>query len=165
LSEIAPWETWEWHVPPGTTAETLAEQADRETAAMLTVVRSLPSDVLERPATFDKWSAHDVVAHCVVWAEICRRVLDEIGDGSIDLVDYRDLPVGEETGDELNERQVEDLRGIAVAELVARLDAAGHGTADVLRRSDADPPAELVLLTVGDHLAEHAKDLRGLLDG
>ncbi|HEX7247592.1 MAG TPA: maleylpyruvate isomerase N-terminal domain-containing protein [Actinomycetota bacterium] len=164
MNELAPWDTWEWDVPPGTTAETLAEQAERETTVMLAAARSLPLDVLERPGAFDKWSGRDVVAHCVAWAEICCRILGQLADGSIDLHEYRELPVGDETGDALNERQVEELRSVPIAELFARLDDAGRGVAGALRGSDVDPPAELVLLTVGDHLAEHAKDLRGLLD-
>ena len=162
IDGVAPWDTWEWAVPPGTTGTTLAEQTVRESAALQAAVRSLSTIALDRPATFDRWSAHDVVAHCVAWAEICERVLQELSDGTIDLADYRELPVGEETGDELNERQVEQLRGVSVDMLLDRLDDAARKVAATLRGYPGSPPAELVLLTVGDHLAEHANDLREL---
>ena len=80
-------------------------------------------------------------------------------DGTIDLADHRELPVGEETGDELNERQVEQLGGVSVDMLLDRLDdAACKVAANTPWGYPGSPPAELVLLTVGDHLAEHAND-------
>jgi len=165
LSQVAPWDTWGYPVPPGTTAATLSEQAERETSALLAAIAALSVEQLERPGTFDKWSARDVVAHCVAWAEMCAQILGEIADGTLDLADYQALPVGDETGDELNEQQVMDLRGITTSELSSRLERAGRGAAQTLRGSEADPPAQLVLLTVGDHFAEHATDLRGLVAG
>jgi hypothetical protein len=165
LSDVPPWDTWGYPVPAGTTAATLADQADRETAALIAAINALPSGVLEQPGTFDKWSALDVVAHCLAWAEICARVLHEMHAGTLDLRNYADLPVGDATEDELNERQVAALRGGAPEELVARLENVARDCSTTLRALDVDPPAQLVLLTVGDHFAEHADDLRRLADG
>ena len=162
MTEVPAWDTWEWEVPVGTSATSLADLADRETTALLASIRALPTDALERPGTFDRWSARDVVAHCVAWAEICARVLLEMSADTLDLDEYDFLPVGEETGDELNEQQVEELRGETTDELVERLEGAGRGAATTLRGFGADAPAVLVLLTIGDHFAEHAKELRAL---
>ncbi len=165
MSQVAPWDTWGYPVPPGTTAASLSEQAERETSALLAAIAALSDEQLERPGTFDKWSARDVVAHCVAWAEMCAQILREMTAGTLDLADYQALPVGDEAGDELNEQQVLDLRGALADELASRLERAGRGAAGTLRGFEADPPAQLVLMTIGDHFAEHTTDLRGLVAG
>jgi hypothetical protein len=165
LSLVPPWETWQWPVPPGTTANTLADTIDRSTDDLLAAVAQVSEDTLGRPRRFDKWSARDVLAHCVAWSEVCARILHGLATDTIDVADYADLPVGEESGDELNERQVEDLQGVGTEVLLERLIAARDTAARSLRTLPGAAPAELVLLTFGDHLDEHASSFRELAAG
>jgi uncharacterized protein (TIGR03083 family) len=160
LSQVAPWETWEWPVPPGTTSTSLAETVERTTADLLASIAPLSEEFLDTPGTFDRWSGRDVIGHCVSWAEVSARILESLVSGTMELIAYRDLPVGEETGDELNQRQVDEIRGEPTDALTRRLRRAGDRAADALRRIDGDPPAILVLMTFGDHFDEHVQSFR-----
>jgi Mycothiol maleylpyruvate isomerase N-terminal domain len=157
---IAPWDTWEVDVPVGTTAAGLAEEVERSTADLLAAIAPLSDEVLATPEAFDQWSGHDLLAHCLAWAEICAKVLGEMVAGTLDLEDYRELPVGDASEDSLNQRQVDELRDVPADELVRRIELARDRAADALRRLDRDPPATLVLLTFGVHFDEHAEAFR-----
>ena len=157
---MAPWETWEWPVPPGTTSASLADTVERTTADLVASIAPLSEEFLGAPATFDRWSGRDVIGHCVSWAEVSARILESLADGTMELIAYRDLPIGEESGDELNERQVEEIRGEPTEALTRRLRRAGDRAVAALRRIEGDPPAVLVLMTFGDHFDEHVQAFR-----
>ena len=157
---IAPWETWEFDVPAGTTAASLADEVERSTDDLLQAIAPLSDDALAVPATFDQWSGHDVLAHCLAWAEICAKVLEEMATETLDLDDYRDLPIDDQSEDELNQRQVDELRDIPTYELVRRIERARDLASDALRRLERDPPATLVLVTFGAHFDDHAEAFR-----
>ena len=65
MSQVAPWETWEWPVPPGTTSTSLAETVERTTADLLASIAPLSEEFLDTPGTFDRWSGRDVGLHAV----------------------------------------------------------------------------------------------------
>jgi Mycothiol maleylpyruvate isomerase N-terminal domain len=157
---IAPWETWEFDVPAGMTAASLANEVERSTNDLLAAIAPLPDDALAAPETFDQWSGHDVLAHCLAWAEICAKVLEEMVAETLDLDDYRHLPIYDESEDELNQRQVDDLRDTPTDELVQRIERARDLATDALRRLEGDPPATLVLVTFGVHFDDHAEAFR-----
>ena len=160
MTQVPPWETWDWDVPDGTTAATLAMRSSA--APPISSPRSLrcrrgPSTT---PDTFDRWSGHDLLAHCAAWAEVCARILTELDAGTLDLADYDGLPVGDAEDDGLNQRQVDDLGDVPTDVLLRRIELARDQVADALRRLDGDPPATLVLLTFGDHFDDHAAAFR-----
>jgi hypothetical protein len=161
---IAPWETWEVDVPIGVTAASLADEVDRSTDELLAAIAPLSDDALAAPETFDRWSGHDVVAHCLAWAEICAKVLDEMRAETLDLDDYRHLPIDDESEEELNQRQVDELRDTPTHELVQRIERARDLASDALRRLVGDPPATLVLMTFGAHFDDHAEAFRKAAD-
>ena len=157
---IAPWETWEGDVPAGMNAASLADEVERSTADLLGSIAPLSEEAMAAPETFDQWSGQDLLAHCLAWAEICAKILQEMAEGTLDLDDYRHLPVYDESEDGLNQRQVDELRDAPTDELVQRIERARDLAADALRRLEGDPPAMLVLLTFGVHLDDHADAFR-----
>jgi hypothetical protein len=160
LSEVPPWETWIWEVPEGTTAASLADTIEQSTADLLVALASLSPEALSAPGRFDRWSGHDLLAHCVAWAEVCARILGELVAGTLDLRNYRDLPVGDESEDDLNQRQVDELADVPTDVLVERLERAMDQAAEALRRFEGEPPTVLVLMTFGDHFDDHAAAFR-----
>jgi hypothetical protein len=160
LTQVPPWETWDWDVPDGTTGATLATTVEGSAADLLAAVAPLSAGALETPGTFDRWSGHDLLAHCAAWAEVCAKILTELEAGTLDLADYDRLPVGDAEDEGFNQHQVEELRDVPTDVLVRRIERARDQAADVLRRLDGDPPATLVLLTFGDHFDDHAAAFR-----
>jgi mycothiol maleylpyruvate isomerase-like protein len=164
LSQVAPWDTWEWEwdtpAPTGMSASSIADEVERSTDDFVASVATLPEGGLAAPRTFDRWSGLDVLAHCLAWAEICAKILREMAAGTLDLDDYRDLPVDADPGDDLNQRQVDELRGTPRQEMVQRLERARDAAAGALRRLEGDPPVMLVMLSFGAHLDEHAAGFR-----
>ena len=158
---IAPWETWTWDdVPVGMSAPALADEVERSTADLLVSIALLSEEALASPETFDQWSGHDLVAHCLAWAEICAKVLRETVAGTLNLEDYRHLPTYDASEDALNQQQVEELRDVSVDEMVRRLERARDEAADALRRYGGEPPAMLVHMTFGLHFDDHAGAFR-----
>ena len=158
---IPPWETWTWDdVPADMTAASLADEVERSAAELLASIALLPEEKLAVPETFDHWSGHDVIAHCLAWAEICAKILQEIVAGTLNLDDYRHLPTHGESEADLNQQQVDELRGTPTDEMVQRLERARDTSADALRRFEGDPPVTLVMLTFGVHFDDHAEVFR-----
>jgi hypothetical protein len=156
-AEIAPWDTWTWDdVPVGMSAAALADEVERSTADLLVSIAPLSEEALAAPGTFDRWSGHDLFAHCLAWAEICAKVIREIVSGTLNLDDYRHLPTYDESEEALNQRQIEDLRDTSVDEMVQRLERARDEAADALRHLEGQPPAMLVHMTFGLHFDDHA---------
>ena len=166
MSQVAPWETWEWEgIPDHATATNLADAVERSTAELLGSVVPLSDEALARPRMFDQWSGHDLLAHCLAWAEICAKILQELVAGTVNLDDYRHLPTDDESEDDLNQRQVDELRGTPTDEMVQRIERARDAAADALRRYAGDPPPALVLCTFGIHFEEHAQSFRKAAGG
>lgn len=159
-STIAPWDTWTWEIRDDVLAPPLADAVERSTADLLASIAPFSKEAFAAPGVFDRWSGHDLLAHCLSWAELCAKVLQEMVAGTLNLDDYRHLPMHDESEEDLNQRWVGALRDATTEEMIERLERARDLAADALRRLQGDPPVMLVHMTFGYHFDDHAEAFR-----
>lgn len=162
-----PWDDWpsRW-VDPRATRGALAEEVMRSAAQFQEAAAALSDDALRRPNAIGRWSAHDAIAHCAVWADYCVDVLRRSIDGTFRPEDFE---YGDE--DRYNERTAAERAVEGTSELLDSIRGAVAETAELLRRL---PEAEwrsrdryqlVVRGTLSEHLPDHRAELVEIAEG
>ena len=74
--------------------ETLLERENEAWLKLADTFAAVPADLREAEGVVPGWSTHDLLWHCVYWADYAGEMLERIRDGEIDA-DDSDLPEDE----------------------------------------------------------------------
>ncbi len=159
-----PWDDWpieeDVHADPRATREGLGDEVMRSSAEFLEAAAALSIDALRRPNAIGKWSAHDAIAHCAVWADYCVEVLRRSIDGTFRPEDfeYEDM-------DQYNERTAAERAAEITGELLDAIRRAAANTAELLGQLPEDEwrSRDRYQLVVRGTLSEHLPDHRAQL--
>lgn len=143
--------------------ETLLEHLNETAARLVDFYQSLPSPAIP---VYERWSAKDVLAHLTFWHESFARNVDDLAHGR------QPSPLKGRLSD-LNQRGVDEMTHLSLAEVLARFEAAQA----ILRAHILNPALTLIpyrkgsreytveehLDIVNDHINLHLRDVRKAL--
>lgn len=160
-----PWDDWaeggpDWDrwLDPGLTASDLAAEVEAGAAAFLALAARVPPDAWATPGTVGTWSAHECLAHILVWCDYTRDVFVRSLDKTLrpEDFDYGDM-------DAFNERTTAERAAASTEELLGAIGAAMAEVARLLRQLPEREwrARDRYRLVVGGAITEHLPNHHG----